>query len=109
MMLATTTNSDATRTKPRITGRLPVSIACTESWPRPLRPKTCSTARTTAAPLVPKGCPSAEWCTGTQPVPVHHSALGHPFGTSGADVVLAQGVDQRPAGQTGVDGRLDRG
>ena len=45
-MLAITTNAAAIMTKPMITGRLSVSMASTETWPMPPRPKTASTTTT---------------------------------------------------------------
>src|SRR5215471_10822434 len=56
MMLTTMTNTAAASTKPMISGRLPWSIASTESWPMPPMPNTVSTTTTPHSwPAVPLG------------------------------------------------------
>ena len=56
-MLATTTNAEASSTNAMMTGRSPLVMAVTASWPRPPMPKTFSTT-TTPPSRVPMSMPS---------------------------------------------------
>src|ERR1700742_3467515 len=99
MMFATTTKAAASTTKPMMTGRLSVSMAWTETWPRPLRPKTVSTTMTPAEKLADVDAELGDdrGQGGPDAVAEDDPAFGQALGPGHPHVVLTEDVQQLAA------------
>src|ERR1035437_9134325 len=106
-MLATMTNPEARITTPWITGRSWLEMLCTTARPSPGRPNTLSV---TMAPPRTGATSMPNWGMiggGGPRGPVPPPPLAQTLGAGGADVVLAEGLEQRAARQAGVHRRGD--